>query len=77
MDSCSNGYYRTILTADLANASITGDLQIGSDICLPCDELCAVCTGPGVRIGESCFACSTGFVNMDGECTRECSGDSK
>ena len=58
-DTCNDGYYSDILSGvEQAIASLAGDLEIGSDVCLPCDETCALCNGPGTRIAlDSCLTC--------------------
>lgn len=74
--TCSSGYYRDILSGDRANTSIVGQLEIGSDICVPCDDLCTQCTGPGIRIEvNSCQECK--YAIDDGECVSECSASGK
>ena len=57
--NCDPGYYRAILSPENANTSLLGDLLLGTDVCIPCDELCSQCTGPGHRIQpNSCQQCS-------------------
>lgn len=69
--TCNDGYYREVLTLQQANASIVGDLEIGSDVCIPCDELCAQCTGPGSRLERnSCQDCK--FASQGLQCVMEC-----
>ena len=69
--SCSVGYYRDVLAPEDANRSIVGDLLFGSDICAPCNELCAACTGPEID-RSVCSTCSLA-TSVDGQCVSECS----
>ena len=61
---CLPGTYSSTSTAAI------GDLQSGSDVCLPCDPLCAVCTGPGILPGE-CIQCRYATRFSEG-CVRSC-----
>lgn len=72
---CNRGFYQGILAPENANASIVGDLEIGSDVCIPCDELCEQCTGPGSRIQpSSCQICK--FATQGPQCVRACNNES-
>ena len=70
---CAVGTYSELLVDSI------GDLPSGSEVCRPCDELCAACLGPGTtelicplctfatRIGEGCIReCD----NFTGECMK-------
>ena len=73
-DACNDGYYSDILSGvEQANPSLVGDLEIGFDICIPCDEPCAQCSGPGTRIAiEVCQACRYAANTQGTQCVREC-----
>ncbi len=71
-DVCNVGFYRDVLTPNLA--SIIGDLELGSDVCVPCEELCARCAGPGSRLEfNSCQACR--FATQGSVCVQECNNN--
>ena len=61
---CLPGMYSSTSTAAI------GDLQSGSDVCIPCDPLCELCTGPGIQQGE-CILCRYATHLTDG-CVRSC-----
>ena len=61
---CLLGTYSSTSTAAI------GDLQSGSDVCLPCDPLCAGCIGPGILPGE-CIQCRYATRFSEG-CVRSC-----
>ena len=67
---CGPGYYRDVLSAANSNLGLTGNLSVGSDICLPCDELCSQCTGPGLDMAV-CSECAFAMTTQ-GECVAEC-----
>lgn len=70
-DTCNRGYYRDVLSPEHADVSIVGDLMFGHDVCVPCDELCEVCTGPGSRLElKACQACS--MATQELQCVEEC-----
>ena len=80
MGVCTAGYYGAVLTPEQANASIVGDLPSGSDVCVPCDEVCSRCTGPGNRLGSnrqlsSCQECR--FASQESFCVQECNSTGK
>ncbi len=67
---CPDGTYTSTLQPGVqSQASIIGDLQIGSDICLRCNELCEVCVREGTDV-LSCPKCE--FARSGDECVREC-----
>ncbi len=67
---CPDGTYSSTLQPGVqSKPSIIGDLQIGSDICLPCNELCEVCVREGTDV-LSCPQCK--FARSGDECVREC-----
>ena len=61
---CLSGTYSSTSTAAI------GDLQSDSDVCIPCDPLCEVCTGPGTRLGM-CILCRYATRLSEG-CVRSC-----
>ena len=61
---CPEGYYSDKLT------SAKGDLQAGTDICLPCHTLCSTCIGPGVS-STSCLGCAIA-EDENGTCVSSC-----
>jgi hypothetical protein len=64
-DACYNGYYETILNSNVSS------LEFGSNVCIPCDELCNECSGPENRIGPSgCQSCR--FAARQTQCVDEC-----
>ncbi len=68
---CGQGYYRDVLSPERTNASIVGDLTVNSAVCVPCDPLCAECTGPGNRLDQdACQECL--ITSQDTQCVREC-----
>ncbi len=70
-DSCGRGYYRAILSPEQADSSIVGDLIVGSDVCIPCDELCEECTGPGKKLElNACQVCKN--ATQGTQCVAEC-----
>ena len=62
--TCPDGYYPDQLR------SPTGILDAGTEICLPCDELCSTCIGPGVS-SSSCLNCAIA-EDEDGMCVSAC-----
>ena len=62
--ACPDGYYPDQLT------SSTGVLKEGAEVCLPCDELCSTCIGPGVS-SSSCLTCAYA-EDEDGMCVDAC-----
>lgn len=68
---CDVGYYEAVLTTEHANTYTVGDLEFGSDVCLPCDEACAQCTGPGNTLAPNgCQNCT--FAVQGSECVEQC-----
>ena len=64
-DTCNRGYYRDVLSPEHADVSVVGDLMFGSDVCVPCDELCEECTGPGPMLeATACQRCSSLLSNF-------------
>ncbi|XP_064389307.1 epidermal growth factor receptor-like isoform X3 [Halichondria panicea] len=67
---CPDGTYSSTLQPGVqSELSIIGNLQIGSDICLPCNELCEVCVREGTDV-LSCPQCE--YARSGDECVREC-----
>lgn len=62
--ACPDGHYPDQLT------SSAGVLEEGADVCLPCDELCSTCIGPGVS-SSSCLTCAYA-EDEDGMCVDAC-----
>ena len=50
---------------------MTGDLQFGSEICKPCNELCAECTGEGTSRAV-CPLCKIATSAELQECVSAC-----
>jgi hypothetical protein len=63
-------YYRNPLTPE--QATLTGDLEVGSEVCVPCDELCnGECNGPGHLLEPyGCLECR--YSREGSECTSQC-----
>ena len=75
-DTCNQGYYRDALSPERANVSVVGDLMFGSDVCVPCDELCEECTGPGPMLeAAACQVCSRATQLQKLQCVEECNTD--
>lgn len=73
-DTCDRGYYRDVLSPEHVDVSIVGDLMFGHDVCVPCDELCELCVGPGSRIDplNACQTCSSASQLEEAQCVAEC-----
>lgn len=65
--SCVPGTYQSILF----NNETTGELVGGSDICRPCDELCAECEGPGTS-RDVCPRCRNATSLTMNQCVDRC-----
>ena len=75
-ETCNRGYYRDVLPPERANVSVVGDLMFGSDVCVPCDELCEECTGPGPMLeATACQVCSRATQLQELQCVEECNTD--
>lgn len=71
ISGCDSGYYEVLLTPEYANTSTLGDLELGTDVCLPCDGLCVECTGPGIMLAPGgCQNCT--FAVRGIECVEQC-----
>lgn len=70
---CPDGTYPSTLQPGGQLDSLTlGNLHFGSDICVPCNELCEVCTGEGTS-RSACPLCK--YARSADMCVRECDRD--
>ena len=65
---CLPGTYFSTSTAPI------GDLESGTDVCIPCHPLCEVCIGPGTRL-DDCSKCRYA-TRVSEQCVRSCNATS-
>ena len=65
---CLPGTYFSTSTAAI------GDLESGTDVCIPCHPLCEVCIGPGTRL-DDCSKCRYA-TRVSEQCVRSCNATS-
>ena len=65
---CLRGTYFSTSTAAI------GDLESGTDVCIPCHHLCVVCIGPGTRL-DNCSKCRYA-TRVSEQCVRSCNATS-
>lgn len=65
-DVCSANYFKTVLSSALSNE------EFGTDICVPCNDLCDECFGPETVIGSNgCQSCKYA-LQWPSQCVEEC-----
>ena len=66
----STSFYRTVLSSAVLNSNVSG-LELGSEVCVPCNETCDRCNGPESVLGPNgCQSCR--YAQRWSQCVREC-----
>lgn len=65
---CSTGYYKAVLSSTISNNS---GLEFGTDVCVPCNDVCVECYGPETVLGSNgCQSCK--YAQQWSPCEEEC-----